>query len=429
MSVDDRNRKKLDRAMAEKYFHSRGSASYEEGRFDSAIRFFRKALALEDLPYTRCHLGLAYLGKNDLDRALAEATKAIELAPSAAEYYYRRSAVWRRKGDDGMAGEDYRAACRLDANYGRIERIRTAARALQKAFGRTEGDKWPNGPEIKDEGLRNVLSEVNASIHARRAAVEDRSCVVACCPAYCCHFKGEPVLHGLYIGPWKLQAIRRFFKEKGLREEAFLGRLPFGREEERLRLVPLPVVVKDGAERVVFYPKRGDSMVGTAPARGMPKARDYRELAWITTEARACAFLDKGRCVIHDLGGEPALPACKEFLCLTGHIFLVLDWLGFAPRGQMLTKSMEELNGIALDGLLLASDRLYGNERLCRMENEMGSALEGAVEADARGDDGLVADLIGRYRDLEKRYRRAFSRQKRLLKEDVERLFQDPVRD
>ena len=34
--------------MAEKYFHSRGAAAFAEGRFDSAIRFFRKALAIED---------------------------------------------------------------------------------------------------------------------------------------------------------------------------------------------------------------------------------------------------------------------------------------------------------------------------------------------------------------------------------------------
>ena len=196
------------------------------------------------------------------------------------------------------------------------------------------------------------------------------------------------------------------------REEEFLGSLPFGREEERLHLVPPHVVVKDAAERVVFYPKRSGPMLAAALARGMPKATDFRKLAWITTEARACAFLDKGRCVIHDLGGEPALPACKEFLCLTGYVFLVLDSLGSAPRERMATRSMEGLNGIALEALLLASDRLYGNERLGRLENEMAVALKAALEADERGDEGLVADLTGRCQDLEAGYRRAFSREK-----------------
>jgi hypothetical protein len=234
------------------------------------------------------------------------------------------------------------------------------------------------------------------------------------------------VLHGLYISPWKLQAVRRFLKENGLREEEFLGSLPFGREEERLRLVPPHVVVKDAAGRAVFYPKRSDHMLSAALARGMPRATDFRELAWITTEARACAFLDKGRCVIHDLGGEPALPACKEFLCLTGYVFRVLDSLGLALR-EMATRSMEELNGIALEALLLASDRLYGNERLGRLENEMAVALKAALEADTRGDEGLVADLIGGYLGLEARYRRTFSLQKRVLEEEIVRLFRNQV--
>lgn len=430
MGMDERNRRKRkpDPALAEKYFHSRGAVSYEEGRFDSAIRFFRKALALVDLPYTRCHLGRAYLGKNDLDRALAEMTKAIGLAPSVAEYYHRRGAIWRLRGDDARADEDYCEACRLDANYGRIERIGAAVEALRKAFGETDDDRWPKGAGVKNEGLRTLLRKVDASSSARRAAVEDRSCIVAC-PAYCCHFKGEPVLHGLYIDPWKLQFIRKFFKENGLREEDFLGKLPFGPEEERLRLVPPQVLVKDGAERVVFYPKRSGRKLAVTLARGLPKSTDYRELAWITTEARPCAFLDKGRCVIHDLGGEPALPACKEFLCLTGYVFLVLDWLGLLPPGRAATRPMEEMNDIALDALLLLHDRLYGNDRLGNMEKEMNSALEGAIEADERSNDRLVAGLIGQYHDLEARHRRLFLRQKRLLRGDLTKLFQGPVPD
>ncbi len=423
--MGDRNRTKPDRAMAEKYFHSRGAVSFEEGRFDSAIRFFKKALALVDLPYTRCHLGLSYLGKNDVDRALVEMTKAIELAPSVAEYYHRRSAVWRLKGDVARADEDCREACRLDPNYDRMERITAAAGALQKAFGRTD---VPSGTKVRDVGLRTILSEVDASISARRAAVEERSCIMAC-PAYCCHFKGEPVLHGLYVSPWKLQAVRRFFKENRLKEEDFLGKLAFGPEEERLRLVPPHMVVRDGAKRVVFYPKQSDRLLPAALVLGLPRATDYREIAWITAEARACAFLDKGRCVIHDLGGEPALQACKEFLCLTGYVFLVLDWLGLAPQGLLTTMSMEELNALAVEALLSASGRLYGNARFRNVEAEMENALRAAIDADARSNDRLVADLIGQYRDLETRHRRLFSRQKKLLEEDLNRLFQEPVRN
>ncbi len=92
-------RGRLARSLAEKHFHSRGAASYEEGRFDQAIRFLRKALSLEEHAYTRYHLSLSYLGKGKLDLALREITRAIQLAPSCAEYYERRAAMWRLKGD------------------------------------------------------------------------------------------------------------------------------------------------------------------------------------------------------------------------------------------------------------------------------------------------------------------------------------------
>lgn len=247
----DENRDRLNRAMAEKYSHSRGAASCDAGKFDSAIRYFRKALALEDLPYTRLHLGLAYLGKHDLRRALTEMTKAIELAPSEAEYHYQRSAVWRLMGNAERADEDSRAAVRLDPNYGRIEEIRKAAGTLQAAFGRMEEDAGPDESGVKNEALRVILREAASLGAARKKALEDASCPVAACPAYCCHFKGKPVLHGLWIGPWKLQAVKRFLKEKGLGEEDFLAKAPFDAGQERYRLVPPHVVVKDRANGCV----------------------------------------------------------------------------------------------------------------------------------------------------------------------------------
>ena len=425
--MDDRQGSGIERAMAEKYFHSRGAASYEEGRFASAVRFFRKALALEDRHYTRLHLGLAYLAKADLGRALAEMTKAVKLAPSEPEYYFQRSAVWRLKGDAGKADEDYSAAIRLDGNYARIEAIRDAARTLQKAFGGAEESGKRHGAEVRGEALRGLLREVDAARSSRKVALEGRSCVVAC-PAYCCHFRGEPVLHGLAVGPWKLQAIRNFLKSKSAREEDFLTKLPFGQAQERLRLVPPDVVVKDKGQRVVFYPKVADRPISPSLVPALPRSIDYRELAWITAEAKPCEFLDRGRCLIHDLGGEPALPACKEFLCLTGYVFLVFDWLGFPSVRWTALTPMKELNRMAVDALLVLHTRVYGNERLKAMEREMASLLDAAIEADDESKDRLVAENIGRYREVEARYRRLFARQKRLLEKDLRELLKGSFR-
>ena len=309
--------------MAEKYCHSMGAALHEEGRFDEAVRFFEEALCLDEQPYTRCHFGLSLMAKGDLDRALKETTRAIQLCPAEADYYYRRSAVWRRSGEDGRALADLEAAARLDANYRRIDRIRAGAERLGKAAcgGRARGG----------------------------------SCIVPC-PAYCCYFSHEPVVHGVCIGPWKFRAIRRFLEEKGLDEAEFLGRLLFGEEERYVRMIPPHFVVKEHGQNVVFFPERKKRVLGRRRAADLPRGRNYEPLAWITAGARPCAFLDNGKCAVHDLGDEPALPACKEFFCLTGFVFLSLSRLGLVSSSEIRTKDMEELNRIAAETLVAVSE-------------------------------------------------------------------------
>ncbi len=441
---------RLARGLVEKHFHSRGAASYEEGRFDQAIRFLRKALTLEEHAYTRYHLSLSYLGKGNLDFALREITRAIRLAPSCAEYYERRAAMWRLRGDTLKGQEDEAQAVGLDADYRRIGRIRTAIEALRAAFRPSAPAEGHGSPRPESEELKEAIERARISADEKAAAVAERSCILSTsaasvsgeaptgfagrggaepqpsCPAYCCHFIGEPVLHGLCIGPWKLQAIRRHSREKGLSEEDLLGRLPFGPEEKRLRLIPPHVVVKEAGEPVVFYPRRKGRPLGKARLKGLPKTIDFREPVWITADAKACAFLDEGRCAIHDLGDEPALPACKEFLCLTAYVFLILDHLGFKEVRGMLARPMEELNTLAVEGLLLLSERLYGNEEIGRIEAAMGDALKRALEADARKDHPRVAILLDRYQELEKEHGSVLARQTALLRHDVARLLADP---
>jgi hypothetical protein len=315
--------------MAEKYCHSMGAALYEEGRFDEAIRFFEQALALDEQPYTRCDLGLIFMAKNDLDRALKETTRAIQLCPAEAEYYYRRSAVWRRSGEDARRDADMEEAVRLDPNYRRVERIRAGAEVLRKALCGGEAQVG--------------------------------SCIVPC-PAYCCYFSHEPVVHGVCIGPWKLRAIRQFLQESGLAEAEFLERLPFGEEEQHVRMIPPDFVVKEQGRKVVFFPKRGNKVLGRRLFRDLPRGIGYKPLAWVTAKARPCVFLDSGKCSVHDLGDEPALPACKEFFCLTGLAFLSLSRLGLISASEIQAKGMGELNRIAADTLSALSDGLHADE-------------------------------------------------------------------
>jgi hypothetical protein len=231
----------------------------------------------------------------------------------------------------------------------------------------------------------------------------------------------------LCIGPWKLQAIRRHSSQTGLSEEDLLGRLPFGPEEKRLRLIPPHVVVREAGEPVVFYPRRKGKPLGKDRLKGLPKTIDFREPVWITADAEACAFLDEGRCAIHDLGDEPALPACKEFLCLTAYVFLILDHLGLVEVEGTLARPMEELNALAVEGLLLLSERLYGNEEIGRIGAAMRDALKDALKADARKDHPRVAVLMTRYRELEKEHKAVFARQTALLRQDVTKTLDTPA--
>ncbi|MGD0229750.1 MAG: tetratricopeptide repeat protein [Syntrophorhabdales bacterium] len=336
----------LDRAVAEKYLHSMGAALYDAGRFDEAVSFFEEALLLDDRPYTRCHLGLCFKGKNDLDRACAEMTRAIELLPEA-EYYHRRSGLWRMRGDRARADADYEEAVRLDPNYRRIERIRAGARLLGRA--------------IED------------------VSPEERSCIVPC-PAYCCHFSHEPVVHGVYIGPWKLRAIRGLLGEKGLDEGAFFKRMVVREEERYARLIPPDVVVKEKGRGVVFFPNRGRRPLGRRLLHDLPQGQEYVPLAWITKGARPCAFLEGGRCVIHDSGDEPALCACKEFFCLTGLVFFALARMGLARRADIETKGMGELNRIAVEALLVVSERHCRGEGTAAMKGKIYNMMRYGVE-------------------------------------------------
>jgi len=199
----------LEAALMEKYLHSQGAALYEEGKWDDAIELFRSAVALDDQSYTRYHLCLAYAEKKEFGKALEEISRAIELNPSVAKYYYRRSLILKSVGDAAHASADYGKAVGLDANYGRIERIRSGYTAIERAFSADEPLEWCRTVQPESEELRGIVREFERGLEAARRAVEDASCPLPC-PAYCCYFDGETIRHGVHIGPWKLAAIRRF---------------------------------------------------------------------------------------------------------------------------------------------------------------------------------------------------------------------------
>ena len=308
--------------MKEKYLHSLGALFCEEGRFDEAIETFREALVLDDAAYTHYHLSLAFLGIGDLHGAARELDRAVEREPAAPEYYYERSLLKRRVWDLAGAASDLATARGIDPEYGRIGEIKGAIEIVRRSFG-------------ESEFLRNA------------------SCPVSVCPAYCCHFTGPTVRHGLALGAWKLLSVRTLLREQGLLPEDFLEQLPFHGEEHILKLVPPHHIIKERDGRSVFFPRRGKGVLKRALLTDLPKGPLYQTLMWSGRAAKPCAFLHERRCMIYDAGDEAGLEACAQFLCLTGYVFVILEHLGITGSEDQRGRRMGELNTIAVEALLV----------------------------------------------------------------------------
>ena len=403
--------------LMEKYLHSQGAALYDEGRFDEAIDFFERAIALDDQSYTRYHLCLAYIEKKNFDKAHREINRAIELNPSVAKYYHRRSQIWQSKGDRTRAHEDYGKAIRLDANYPRARQIRSSYGTIEQTFSNVEMLEWCSTVRTNSGDLGSIVRGLGESLKEMREAVETASCALPC-PAYCCHFSGETIRHGVHIGAWKLSALRRFLKEKGLPESDFLGKIQFTGKEHLVRLIPPHHVVKEHGEEFVYYPKRAKKGLSKSLLEHVPKGKEYQDLLWINEKSRACAFLSEGRCMIHDLGDEPSLPACKEFLCMTGFVFAVLSHLRMVETSQLREMRMAELNQLAVEALLILGSTLY-DERVTRLRAAAHDVLKNAVEADTAEESDEVVRRITKYRRLTEEYDNLFATRREAANQEI----------
>lgn len=384
-------------ALKEKYYHSMGAALTEEGDLEEAVVFFQRAIDIRETPYAWYGLARALYAAGDVAGAVGAMSRAVKLAPAIAEYYHERAVFLKALGRHDLASDDLGKAVSLDRNYERVDEIRQAARIVEGSFS-PPSLPFEDISRIRSGELRGILGEKGCSDLFRKP-----SCPVVSCPAYCCHFTGSLFLHGVTIGPWKLQGLRRHFQERGLREEDFLDVFPVADAEHAESLFAPQDVMRLNGVACVTFPRQGTSALGRDLARDIPKSKDYRTLMWTGQDARPCVFLSGDRCSIYDVGDEASLDPCSFFLCMTGFVFVVLRSLGLIDRETMSARSMAELNGIAIEALIILARDVYGNDEVMALADAIAQEMCTAVEEDLAGNDGLRDEAMGRYRLLKQR--------------------------
>ena len=94
---------------------NRGVAYTKKGEVDRAIADYTKAIAIDPkLAQAYNNRGVVYKKKGEVDRAIADYTKAIALNPNLAGAYYNRGYAYTKKGKVDRAIADYTKAIALD---------------------------------------------------------------------------------------------------------------------------------------------------------------------------------------------------------------------------------------------------------------------------------------------------------------------------
>src|SRR5262249_25852082 len=98
--------------------NNRGTAYDRQGDHDRAIADYSEAIRLAPIfAQAYSSRGLAYYQKGDFDRAIADYGEAIRLDPKYIYAYNNRGNAYLHKHDGSRAIADYREAIRLDPKY------------------------------------------------------------------------------------------------------------------------------------------------------------------------------------------------------------------------------------------------------------------------------------------------------------------------
>jgi TonB family protein len=99
------------------FYQKRADSSIAKGDLDSAVADYSKAIELRSMePSVYLNRGVAYFNKKSYDLSILDFTKVIELDPTRSVAYLNRANSLERKGDLQKALADFQKAADLDAN-------------------------------------------------------------------------------------------------------------------------------------------------------------------------------------------------------------------------------------------------------------------------------------------------------------------------
>jgi tetratricopeptide (TPR) repeat protein len=114
-------------------FLNRGSARRFNGDVNGAIADFSRGIELDPKSVSANYdRGIARLQKGDFDGAISDLNRAIELSPATADYYNDRGLAKLRKGDNDGAIADFTRAVELDAKNVVAYRNRALAKNMKR---------------------------------------------------------------------------------------------------------------------------------------------------------------------------------------------------------------------------------------------------------------------------------------------------------
>lgn len=150
------------------FYQKRADDLSAKGELDSAVSDYSRAIELNPKESSiYLNRGLVFHNKKNYDLAVADYSKVIELNPKDSNAYFNRGNSFEKMGDVSKALADYQKAVELDAsnetaktNLKRIQDEQARIAAEQKKHEAARVSETPKLPEIVDLGQITVAAAV-----------------------------------------------------------------------------------------------------------------------------------------------------------------------------------------------------------------------------------------------------------------------------